>query len=85
MDDCKHYAPRGFKGRWRDWHRGSGCNLDDGKPRTDDGASEIAGLGVDHPRSVAPPPPCATCGGTTWAGEPGQRVGCPDCRPEVTR
>ena len=33
----------------------------------------------------APATLCATCGGTMWVGDPGQRVGCPDCRPEVTR
>lgn len=39
---CRDFAPRWFAGRWRDWHRGHGCNLDDGKPRTPEGEAEIA-------------------------------------------
>lgn len=35
--------------RWKDWHRGSGCSLDDGKPRTESGAAEVAAFGADHP------------------------------------
>lgn len=31
---CTDFAPAGFAGRWQRWHRGHGCNLDDGKPRT---------------------------------------------------
>jgi hypothetical protein len=27
---CTNYAPIGFTGHWRDWHRGHGCDLDDG-------------------------------------------------------
>lgn len=33
---CKDMTPPGWVGRWRDWHRGHGCELDDGKPRTAD-------------------------------------------------
>lgn len=38
---CIDNAPRWFTGRWTDWHRGHGCNKDDGKPRTTEGAAEI--------------------------------------------
>lgn len=41
-DGCKNTSPPWFKGRWRDWHRGHGCNLDDGRPRSPWGAEEIA-------------------------------------------
>lgn len=27
---CTNYAPAGYAGHWRDWHRGHGCNLDPG-------------------------------------------------------
>jgi hypothetical protein len=45
---CTDFCPAEFSGRWQDWHRGSGCTLDDGKPRTVVGAQEIATLGYDH-------------------------------------
>lgn len=32
---CTNYAPAGFTGHWREWHRGHGCDKDDGKPRTE--------------------------------------------------
>lgn len=48
-DDCRAFCPPEMRGPWRNWHRGSGCSLDDGKPRTSAGAAEIAALGVDHP------------------------------------
>jgi hypothetical protein len=41
---CTNFCPPEFTGRWRDWHRGHGCNQDDGKPRTVEGAAEIAGI-----------------------------------------
>jgi hypothetical protein len=25
---CADYAPAGYAGHWREWHRGHGCNLD---------------------------------------------------------
>jgi hypothetical protein len=56
MADCNDFCPPEFTGRWRDWHRGSGCALDDGKPRTPEGAQEIAALGVDHKRAAEPEP-----------------------------
>jgi len=34
MESCTNYTPTGFTGHWRDWHRGHGCDLDDGKPRS---------------------------------------------------
>lgn len=44
-----------------------------GAPVDDDGEC------VECGPVAAPPPPCATCEGETWVGEPGQRVNCPDC------
>jgi hypothetical protein len=29
---CEDYAPAGFVGHWREWHRGHGCNLDPSLP-----------------------------------------------------
>ena len=48
---CLDHFPPEFSGRWRDWHRGSGCSLDDGGQRSEEGAAEIAALGVDHQRT----------------------------------
>lgn len=39
--ECPNNSPPWFKGRWRDWHRGHGCNKDDGNPRTPEGQAEI--------------------------------------------
>lgn len=41
---CTDYAPRGFSGHWRDWHRGHGCDKDDARPRTPLGDAEIRQL-----------------------------------------
>lgn len=30
---CNDYTPSWYWAHWRDWHRGHGCHLDDGKPR----------------------------------------------------
>ena len=38
---CTNDSPPWFTGRWRDWHRGHGCDKDDGQPRTLEGALEI--------------------------------------------
>ena len=38
---CKDYSPPWYGGRWRDWHRGHGCHLDDGKPRSNEAQEEI--------------------------------------------
>ena len=38
---CSNDSPPWFTGRWRDWHRGHGCDKDDGEPRTPEGALEI--------------------------------------------
>ncbi len=38
---CTNNSPPWFTGRWRDWHRGHGCDKDDGQPRTVEGALEI--------------------------------------------
>jgi hypothetical protein len=34
-------TPPWFTGRWRDWHRGHGCHLDDGKSRSEEALEEI--------------------------------------------
>lgn len=39
---CTNFSPPWFRGRWRDWHRGHACDKDDGRPRTLEGATEIA-------------------------------------------
>lgn len=39
--ECHDYSPPWFTGRWRDWHRGHGCRLDDGKPRSQEAIDEI--------------------------------------------
>ena len=39
---CTNNTPRGFVGHWREWHRGHGCDNDDGKPRSDEARHEIA-------------------------------------------
>jgi hypothetical protein len=38
---CENNAPSWFTGHWRDWHRGHGCDKDDGRPRTAEGQREI--------------------------------------------
>jgi len=39
---CQNMSPGWFTGRWRDWHRGHGCELDDGEPVSANGAAMIA-------------------------------------------
>lgn len=39
---CTLGTPPWFVGHWRDWHRGHGCDQDDGKPRSEGAATEIA-------------------------------------------
>lgn len=39
---CTNNTPPWFVGHWRDWHRGHGCDRDDGKPRTEDARTEVA-------------------------------------------
>lgn len=39
---CTNNTPSWFVGHWREWHRGHGCDKDDGKPRSVDAATEIA-------------------------------------------
>lgn len=46
--ECTNYSPSWFAGRWQDWHRGHGCNKDDGKPRTAEGEAEISSGGDDR-------------------------------------
>lgn len=38
---CTNNTPRCFVGHWREWHRGHGCDKDDGKPRSDEAKHEI--------------------------------------------
>lgn len=40
-EPCADLCPPAFTGRWRDWHRGHGCDKDDGLPRTAEGQAEI--------------------------------------------
>jgi hypothetical protein len=36
---CDRYSPANYSGPWREWHRGHGCNLDDGRaPRAEVGS-----------------------------------------------
>ena len=39
---CTNNTPPWFTGHWRDWHRGHGCNQDDGKPRSSEAVTEAA-------------------------------------------
>lgn len=39
---CINSTPSWFVGHWREWHRGHGCDQDDGKPRSDAAATEVA-------------------------------------------
>jgi hypothetical protein len=39
---CEDNTPPWFTGSWRDWHRGHGCDRDDGKPRSAEAIVEIA-------------------------------------------
>jgi hypothetical protein len=39
---CTNGTPPWFHGHWRDWHRGHGCDVDDGKPRSERACAEIA-------------------------------------------
>jgi hypothetical protein len=47
-ETCRNFSPPWFTGRWRDWHRGHGCNLDDGKPRSAAAVAEIYGEEAPH-------------------------------------
>ena len=38
---CTDHSPSWFVGHWREWHRGHGCEQDDGKPRSDAATIEI--------------------------------------------
>ena len=38
---CTNNTPPWFTGHWRDWHRGHGCDQDDGKDRSDAAVMEI--------------------------------------------
>jgi hypothetical protein len=38
---CADSSPPWFVGHWREWHRGHGCDQDDGKPRSNLATAEI--------------------------------------------
>lgn len=40
-ETCGDHTPRWFVGHWREWHRGHGCDKDDGKPRSIVATTEI--------------------------------------------
>ena len=42
LKPCPSGTPSWFTGHWRDWHRGHGCDQDDGKPRSEAAIAEIA-------------------------------------------
>jgi hypothetical protein len=42
LKSCTNNSPPWFVGHWRDWHRGHGCDRDDGKPRSEAAIAEIA-------------------------------------------
>jgi hypothetical protein len=50
MRRCTDHTPRWFVGHWRDWHRGHGCDRDDGKPRSAEATTEIAQHGAKGTR-----------------------------------
>lgn len=39
---CTDHTPPWFVGHWRDWHRGHGCDRDDGQPRSAKATTEVA-------------------------------------------
>ena len=39
---CTTFTPPWFTGHWRDWHRGHGCDRDDGQSRSAEALTEIA-------------------------------------------
>jgi hypothetical protein len=39
--ECTNHTPPGFVGHWRDWHRGHGCDKDDGASRSAAAKTEI--------------------------------------------
>ena len=41
MSACSNPTPPWFVGHWREWHRGHGCEQDDGKPRSDAAKTEV--------------------------------------------
>ena len=41
MKPCDNSTPSWFVGHWRDWHRGHGCNQDDGRPRSKAAKTEV--------------------------------------------
>lgn len=44
---CTDTSPPSFVGHWRDWHRGHGCEQDDGCPRSDAAKTEVAQMAAN--------------------------------------
>lgn len=44
---CTDHTPPSFVGHWREWHRGHGCDKDDGKPRSAAATTEIAQIAAN--------------------------------------
>lgn len=40
-ESCANHTPSWFVGHWCEWHRGHGCDKDDGKPRSAAAVTEI--------------------------------------------
>lgn len=54
LGKCHDFCPSWWRGPWREWHRGHGCDKDDGRPRSDAGWAELnAGRGL--PPEYRPP------------------------------
>lgn len=45
---CSKGTPSWFTSHWRDWHRGHGCDKDDGVPRSEAAIAEIAQHGANE-------------------------------------
>lgn len=48
---CTDFAPWWFTAHWRDWHRGHGCDRDDGQPRSAEAQTQINTGGVPPTQS----------------------------------
>ncbi len=48
MKSCTNHSPPDFVGHWRDWHRGHGCDKDDGKPRSAAAKIEIVQIAANE-------------------------------------
>jgi hypothetical protein len=66
--ECSNHTPPGFVGRWRDWHRGHGCDKDDGKPRSDAAKIEIQQLAENAENGFLTDAELAFLRGSTTSG-----------------